>query len=1605
MTQKKIYLLALLCFGFCFPSLKAQLTSYYSFSQFAGSYTPITGGTVLASGSANCDDGVFPVTIPSFNFNGTLYTSMKVSTNGFLAFGSTSPSATDYSPISGTTGYSGAVSGLGADMIGSTLPGTSPEIREEVIGNEIIVQWTDVAKFGQDGYERISFQIRLNTTNSQIKIVYGGPITPGNSGAFHQVGLRGPNNNFATNVSNRAVGTSTAGWVNSTNGTANSSGCYFYSGYANAVPASGTTFQWSAPTLDMAMISFDAPTAASSSCRGAATPVSVTIKNNSGSAINFSTNPVTVNCVVGGAVSQTLTTTLNTGTLGIAATQSVVLSSTFDMHAYGTYTFTPSLTLTGDVSSSNNAISTYTRISTTPYVAASNDVSICQGSSTALTATANGYTNLFNTTDIAIPDNNTAGVNSTISVSGTTAMASSILSVTIDSITHQGASDLRLELRAPNGSFIVLSNMNGGIGGQNYYGTVFSPTATNSITTGAAPFTGSYLPQNPFSGLSGSANGTWTLNVSDRATLLTGTLQRWTIRIATPAGIVSYTWTPSTGLSASNVANPTASPTVTTTYVVTATDGSGCSWNDNVVVTVNPLPVVNLGPDITQCGGTATLNAGNPGATYLWSNAATTQSITASTSGTYSVTVTNANGCSASDAIQVTINTIPTVSISGNTTICSGNSTTLTASGASTYSWSNGGNTAAQNLSPASTTTYSVTGTAANGCTNTASATVTVNTTPTVSITGNSTICNGGSTTLTANGADTYSWSNGGNTAAQTLNPSSTTSYTVTGTASNGCTNTTSVTVTVNPNPTVSVSGNTTICDGSSTTLTASGATSYAWSTGGNMAAETVSPTVNTTYTVTGTDGNSCTASTTVMVTVNPNPTLAISGNTTICNGSSTTITASGANTYAWSNGDNTASTTVSPTTSTTYSVTGTGANGCTSSTTVFVTVDQLPNITISGNTTICNGNSTTLTAGGASSYAWSSGGNMAAETVSPAATTTYTVTGTANTGCTNTATATVTVNQNPVITISGNTTICDGNSTTLSANGANMYAWSTGGNGVSITVAPNATASYSVTGTDNNGCSGTASTTVTVNQGPAIGVSGNTTICNGSSTTITASGANTYSWSSGGNTASETVSPTTTTTYSVTGTGSNGCATTVPVTVTVNALPSLSVSGNTTVCAGNSTTLTASGAAMYNWSSGGNSAAETLTPNSTTTYTVTGTSAANCSNSVTVTVNVNALPAVTANATSSAICEGASVTLTGGGASTYAWTGNVTDAVAFTPAGTDSYTVTGTDANGCQSTASVTITVNAAPAVNLGQDIAQCNGPVTLNAQNAGNTYLWSDGSNSQMISVSNSGTYWVDVTNAGGCTTRDSIQVTITSNPVVTLGNDIIQCGGAITLNAGNPGATYLWSDNSTAQTLNVNASGTYFVTATYTGGCEASDTISVTIFTPPVVTLSLPLDSVCFDGGPIGLSGATPAGGTWSGNGVTATQFDPMIAGFGYQTITYTFTDANGCTSSNTDSMKVVDCTGIWMDSNNDDISVNVFPNPSSGVFTLNLDRVTSDEVVVTVFDLTGQVVYSEKLNSVSNGLVATIDLSGFANGAYFLEVNSGATKQVVKVMKEE
>ncbi len=520
-------------------------------------------------------------------------------------------------------------------------------------------------------------------------------------------------------------------------------------------------------------------------------------------------------------------------------------------------------------------------------------------------------------------------------------------------------------------------------------------------------------------------------------------------------------------------------------------------------------------------------------------------------------------------------------------------------------------------------------------------------------------------------------------------------------------------------------------------------------------------------------------------------------------------------------------------------------------------------------------------------------------------------------TGCDSILTSTLTVTALPVVTVNS-PTICTGQTANLSAGGATSYTWSAGVTVTGINTAdatPASTTTYTVTGTT-SGCNNTAVATVTVV--PSLTVTVNSpSICSGQTANLTASGANTYTWTAGAtstgvNTANAT--PVLTTTYTVTGT-SGSCSATAVSTVTVNNNPVVTVN-SPSICSGQTATLTAGGATTYSWSAGATTSGTntaTAAPLTTTTYTVTGTTGS-CTGTAVSTVTVNASPVVTVN--SPTICAGQTANLTATGATTYTWSAGATGTgggnATASPAATTTYTVTGTTGT-CSDTAISTVTVNPNPVIVVNSP-SVCAGQIaTLTATGAA-SYTWSagavsSGGGSATANPIVTTTYTVTGT-TGSCTGTAVSTVTIINNPTILVNSPAI-CSGQTALLAATGATSYTWSAGATS-TGGGNATATPASTTSYTvtgttSGCSNTAIATVTVTATPSVTVTS--DTIC-TGQTANLTATGATTYTWSAGAMGSVGGNATASPTSTTTYTVTGTTA-GCSSSTVASVTVNSC----------------------------------------------------------------------------------------------
>ncbi len=583
----------------------------------------------------------------------------------------------------------------------------------------------------------------------------------------------------------------------------------------------------------------------------------------------------------------------------------------------------------------------------------------------------------------------------------------------------------------------------------------------------------------------------------------------------TGSSTYTYSWTGPSGFTATtqDISNLTPG-----TYNVTVTDATNATCTATASITVNagtPNPTPTISGSTTFCtGSSTTLDAGSGYSSYLWNTSSNSQTITVNTAGPYSVTVTNASGCSGTASVTVTQSSSLSPTITGTLAICSGNSTILDAGiGFANYLWNTTANT--QTITVTTAGTYSVTVSDASGCTGTTQVTVSVATNPTPTITGNTNICAGSSTTLDAgSGYSSYLWNTSSNSQTITVNTAG--SYSVTVTNASGCSGTASVTVNVTSTPNANAGINDSTC-GLTYQLNAvpSGGSTGIWTAFGpgsvNLslntdahATATVSNNGTYTFIWTETVSGNCTGSDSVLITFLPTPTSNFTATPISCSGGSSTINYTGnANANAtfnwnWGGGIATPGNGIGPhqvtwNTPGTYTVSLTVSQyGCTSNaTSVQIVNPDGMNTSISHTDIPCYGQSSgslnlTVTGGTVPySYHWSNGATIEDQINIIAGN--YYVTVTDFNGCTRVDSATITSPGQLIISVTPSQFICSGQSVTLNitATGGTapyIYYWNNQISSPSITVTPQTTTIYSAYITDANGCnSNTVNTTITV--------------------------------------------------------------------------------------------------------------------------------------------------------------------------------------------------------------------------------------------------------------------------------------------------------------------------------------------------------------------------------------------------------------------------------------------------------------------------------------------------------------------------------------------
>ena len=1099
-------------------------------------------------------------------------------------------------------------------------------------------------------------------------------------------------------------------------------------------------------------------------------------------------------------------------------------------------------------------------------------------------------------------------------------------------------------------------------------------------------------------------------------------------------------------------------------YSVVVTDANGCTATCSATVN-EPTPIaIQINPSNVSCAGgndgaiDITVSGGTPAYSYLWNNGATTEDLMNLSAGTYSVQVTDANGCTATTS-SITINepSALTANCSPTDVSCNGGSdgaVDLTVAGGTApylYAWSNG--STMEDISGLAAGTYSVVVTDANGCTATCSATVNEPTPIAIQINPSNVSCaggNDGAIDITVSGgtpAYSYLWNNGATT--EDLMNLSAGTYSVQVTDANGCTATTS-SITINePSAlTANCSPTDVSCNGGSdgaVDLTVAGGTApylYAWSNGSTM--EDISGLAAGTYSVVVTDANGCTA--TCSATVNePTPiAIQINPSNVSCNGGNDgaiDITVSGgtpAYSYLWNNGATTED--LMNLSAGTYSVQVTDANGCTA-TTSSITINEPSALTANCSPTdvSCNGGSdgaVDLTAAGGTppyTYAWNNGSTM--QDISGLAAGSYSVVVTDANGCTATCSATVNEPTPIAIQINPSNVSCAGgidgdiDITVSGGTPAYSYLWN---NGATTEDLVNLSAgTYSVQVTDANGCTATTSS-ITITEPAAIAIQINPTnvSCHGGNDgaiDITVSGgtpAYSYLWNNGATT--EDLMNIGAGTYSVVVTDANGCtATTSSITITQPGPISVTTQVTNVDCFGDATgsiSTSVNGGTppySYTWSNGATTSGLTGIPAGT--YTVNVSDANNCTSSgssVSVTVmQPNSSVFASAVATDASCFGGSdgSVDATVGGGTppyTYSWSnGSTTEDISGLSAGT--YTLMVTDAKNCTAMTNATVGESSLLQASAVATDADCFGgndgsvDLTVSGGTAPYSYNWSNGVSTEDLANLMAGSYSVVVTDANGCTATAAATVgepsalSFTQSVIDATCADGADGSATVTPAGGTPPYAYLWSTGATTATASGLGKGTYPVTITDANGCDIMDTASIIIDAPDAIIMSI-TDSakICLiTTGLAPYPHGTIMNNQWNGVTISA------VAGMGGANVVTVFnSDLTGTPDPDLEVGlgNLLTIPEDSIDANNDGLIDNPDDNQFGGLMIFEFDELVRvndftfvDQDInvlptVTAYDSTGAIILQVLVPNMGDGSVQTVAMN--VSGVAKLEIFS-------------
>jgi len=763
-----------------------------------------------------------------------------------------------------------------------------------------------------------------------------------------------------------------------------------------------------------------------------------------------------------------------------------------------------------------------------------------------------------------------------------------------------------------------------------------------------------------------------------------------TAEISTTGTPITYNWSGPNLASGTNstLIIPNAQAVNAGIYSVTVTVNGTCSYVKTDSVKVNPQPTPTASVITPICVGDSVKLSSTGGVSYTWTGPNTFTSILQNpvitpslltSGGIYTVIATNSNGCTASAQATLVVNDRPAITLTTNSPVCEQGTINLscTPNSQTGYAWSGPSYTSTtQNPSIINATelmegTYSVTVTNSFGCTSSKSSVVVINPKPVATATSNSPICENGSINLSAGpvGQTSYNWLGispltynawGITQTISSVTPSMSGNYSVIVTNSFGCKDTAQVAVVVNANPVATASSNTPICTGDTLWLNGgvAGETSYSWSgplsfTGSyrNWYRANTLTTHSGIYTITVTNTHGCTSTAQTTAVVNPRPTVTATSNAPICEGDTLKLSSSGGTICTWSgvnsyssNSEDPIIASAIPSMSGLYTVVITNGFGCTSSAGTSPVINPKPVAVLSSSPAICSGYPLNLYAEGGVNYAWigpngfsSSDQNPLINNVSASDSGLYVVFISNSFLCKDTAEINVIVHANPTPTILSNSPICAYDSIRLSSTGGVSYLWNGVNSYNSIEQNPiihtsdtTLSGNYSVTATNEFGCTTSISTTVDVRSNPKPILTNNSPICMGDTLQFSSSAGETYHWTGplAYNDTTRTSSITNTNTlmsgyYTQTIRYLNGCINNDSILVIVYPNPVLNIRSDTTVCQNQEVLVWASGVATYLWNNGNTTPAFLVSPTTDISYSLVGTDTNGCKSSGSVVVTI----------------------------------------------------------------------------------------------------------------------------------------------------------------------------------------------------------------------------------------------------------------------------------------------------------------------------------------------------------------------------------------------